>query len=300
MAAPPRRSPRPPPAARRGSSGRAGRRAQGRRRTPGATAWPRPTAPPRPAGRPRRPVVGRVAARRRRPPRGDLLDQVADIEVLQEHLVRIDRGVCTDPAGAVSAFKTRLRRAPAAGGECKLAAIRVQADRDRVISAPLTCRFALRQHPTPPPRGSGEKPAPQLSKAGATADSGGPGFRRTSPTPSVLRPPGLTSHCCYLGALGIKSCVTGSQSPKLNVLSDPTERTDASVFKRQLEHMKGGPARVAQTAARRGPSTGSHSAVRVSAITPFAEKGSFRTRAVTWVFLSARNRSRAPGASPAP
>ncbi|MDP5184828.1 abortive infection family protein [Blastococcus sp. BMG 814] len=37
-----------------------------------------------------------------------LLDQIADIEVLQEHLVRIDREVDTDPACALSAVKTLI------------------------------------------------------------------------------------------------------------------------------------------------------------------------------------------------
>lgn len=36
------------------------------------------------------------------------LDQIADIEVLQEHLVRIDREVDTDPAGALSAVKALI------------------------------------------------------------------------------------------------------------------------------------------------------------------------------------------------
>ncbi|WP_138733594.1 abortive infection family protein [Modestobacter excelsi] len=36
------------------------------------------------------------------------LDQIADIEVLEEHLVRIDREVDTDPAGALSAVKALI------------------------------------------------------------------------------------------------------------------------------------------------------------------------------------------------
>ncbi len=90
----------------------------------------------------------------------------------------------------------------------------------------------------------------------------------------------------FQGFTGVRSMCAADVPSRTPALRDPTSRRPAY--------------RSPRIAGSRGPMTGSHSTISVSAITPLGVKASFSMNSATWALSSARKSSSAPGGSSPP